>query len=218
MGVDVLDPATVPAISLSAGGGESLSRLRVGVARAYFFDELDAEVSRAIEAALAALSRAGVRLRDVRTPVDGSTMARVFDPIVVTEIHQTYERDWRERPQLFSSAFAEFFKAPLPTALELAASYRQRRRFQVEMTRVFDEVDVLIMPTVPIVAPPIAGPISGNLLLRNTVPFNAARTPALSLPCGPPDRLPVGLQLVTRPFEDARLLRIGTLMEPHLHR
>jgi len=218
MGIDALDPATVPAISLSGGGSESLSGLRVGVARAYFFDELDAEVSPAIEAALAALSRAGARLRDVRTPVDGATMARVFDPIVVAEIHQTYERDWRERPQLFSSAFAEFFKAPLPTALELAASYRERRRFQVEMTRVFDELDVLIMPTVPIVAPPIAGPISGNLLLRNTVPFNAARTPALSLPCGPPDRLPVGLQLVTRPFEDARLLRIGTLMEPHLHR
>ena len=84
------------------------------------------------------------------------------------------------------------------------------------MTRLFDEVDVLIMPTVPTVAPPIAGPIDGNLLLRNTVLFNAARTPALSVPCGPPDRLPVGLQLVARPFGDARLLRIAALVERHL--
>ena len=165
---------------------------------------------------LAGLTKAGAHLRDVRTPVDGTTMARVFDPIVVAEIHQTYERDWRERPQAFSSAFAEFFKAPLPTALELAAAYRQRRVFQVEMTRVFDEVDVLILPTVPTVAPPIAGPIDGSLLLRNTVLFNAARTPALSLPCGPPGRLPVGLQLVARPFGDARLLQIAGLVERHL--
>jgi Asp-tRNA(Asn)/Glu-tRNA(Gln) amidotransferase A subunit family amidase len=38
----------------------------------------------------------------------------------------------------------------------------------------------------------------------------------LSLPCGPPDRLPVGLQLVAPPFEDARLLQIGALVERHL--
>jgi aspartyl-tRNA(Asn)/glutamyl-tRNA(Gln) amidotransferase subunit A len=216
IGVDALDASTVPPVTLSGRSGMSLSGVRVGVARAYFFDGLDTDVTRAMEAVLARLSRSGAGVRDVGTPVDHTTMARVFDPIVVAEIRQTYERDWRERPQAFSGAFADVFKAPLPTTLELAAAYRQRRSFQVEMTRLFDEVDVLIMPTVATVAPPLAGPIDGNLLLRNTVPFNAARTPALSLPCGPPDRLPAGLQLVARPFDDAGLLRIGALMEPHL--
>ncbi len=216
MGVDARDPSTVPPLSLTDGGFASLSGLRVGVARVYFFEGLDADVTRAMDAVLTRLGRASASLRDVRAPVDKETMARVFDPIAVAEIHQTYERDWRERPQAFSTAFAEFFKAPLPTALELAAAYRQRRAFEVEMSRVFDEVDVLLMPTVPTVAPPIAGPIDGNLLLRNTVPFNAARTPALSVPCGPPDRLPVGLQLVARRFGDARLLQIGALVERHL--
>ena len=110
------------------------------MARPYFFDNLDSEVAHAIEGVLTGLAKAGSHVRDVRTPVDGTTMARVFDPIVVAEIHQTYERDWRERPQAFSSAFAEVFKAPLPAALELAAAYRQRLGFQMEMTRVFDEV------------------------------------------------------------------------------
>ena len=218
MGLDTLDAETVPPVSLTDGGVASLAGLRVGVARDYFFDHLDSDVARAVDGALTGLARAGARLRDVRTPVDGTTMGRVFDPIVVAEIHQTYERDWQERPQAFSTAFAEFFKAPLPAAIELATAYRERRRFQVQMTGVFGEVDVLMMPTVPNVAPPIAGPIDGNLLLRNTVPFNAARTPALSLPCGPPGRLPVGLQLVARPFGDARLLQIAALVERHLGR
>jgi aspartyl-tRNA(Asn)/glutamyl-tRNA(Gln) amidotransferase subunit A len=77
------------------------------------------------------------------------------------------------------------------------------------MARVFDEVDLLAMPTVPTTAPRIDGPVDGRRILRNTWPFNAARLPALSIPCGPPDKLPVGLQIVGRAFEDERVLGAG---------
>lgn len=217
MGLDDRDAGTVPAIPVDERPVESLRGIRIGTPRAFFFDDLDRDVGRALDAALSRASRAGAIVRDIALPVDKSTMGRVFDPIVVAEIHQTYERDWQERPDQFSPAFAEFFKAPLPTALELAAAYRERQRFQVDLGRVFEAVDVLAMPTVPIVAPPIAGPIDGGLILRNTWPFNASRQPALSLPCGPADRLPVGLQLVGRTFDDARLLGIGALIEAALN-
>lgn len=216
MGADGRDAGSVPAIPLDAGPDASVRGVRLGTPRAYFFDALDGDVGRAMEGTLSRLSRAGATVREVALPVDETTMSRVFDPIVIAEIHQTYERDWRERPGQFSAAFAAFFKAPLPTTLELAAAYRQRQRFQVDLGRVFDQVDVLAMPTVPIVAPPIAGPIDGNLILRNTWPFNASRQPALSLPCGPEDRLPVGLQLVGRTFDDGRLLRVAGLIEAAL--
>jgi aspartyl-tRNA(Asn)/glutamyl-tRNA(Gln) amidotransferase subunit A len=216
MGVDPADPSTVPALPLSATQGATLRGARIGVPRAFFFEQLDPVVGRVIESTLSRLSRAGAVLRDVAAPVDPSTMARVFDPIVVAEIQQTYERAWRERPTLFSEAFARVFKAPLPTGLELAAAHRERRRFQVEFSRLFDDVDVLALPTVPMVAPPIAGPLDGSLILRNTWPFNAAHLPALSLPCGPPEGLPVGLQLAARPFDDGRLLAIGMAIEQAL--
>jgi aspartyl-tRNA(Asn)/glutamyl-tRNA(Gln) amidotransferase subunit A len=216
IGLDDRDASTVPAIPVEAPAPGSLRGLRIGTPRSFFFDGLDREIGRAMEAALSRASGAGAVVRDIALPVDKSTMSRVFDPIAVAEIHQTYERDWRERPGQFSDAFAEFFKAPLPSALELAAAYRERQRFQVDMSRVFEDVDVLAMPTVPVVAPPIAGPIYGELILRNTWPFNASRQPALTLPCGPADRLPVGLQLVGRTFDDARLLRIGVLIEAAL--
>ena len=66
------------------------------------------------------------------------------------------------------------------------------------------------MPTVPMVAPPIDGPIDGMRILRNTWPFNAARTPAISVPCGSGDHgLPVGLQIVARPHDDAALFAVA---------
>jgi aspartyl-tRNA(Asn)/glutamyl-tRNA(Gln) amidotransferase subunit A len=64
------------------------------------------------------------------------------------------------------------------------------------------------------VAPPIAGPIDGMRLLRNTWAFNAARVPAVSVPCGTGEGgLPVGLQLVGRMLGDAALLRVAALVD-----
>jgi aspartyl-tRNA(Asn)/glutamyl-tRNA(Gln) amidotransferase subunit A len=76
------------------------------------------------------------------------------------------------------------------------------------VARACADVDVVLTPTVPITAPPIEGPIDGLLILRNTWPFNAARTPAISVPCGVDAAgLPVGLQLAGRPGDDAAVLR-----------
>jgi Asp-tRNA(Asn)/Glu-tRNA(Gln) amidotransferase A subunit family amidase len=80
--------------------------------------------------------------------------------------------------------------------------------YQSAVRRLFENVDVVVTPTLPITAPPIDGPIDGALILRNTWPFNAARTPAISLPCGVDAQgLPIGLQLVAAPFAEATLFR-----------
>jgi aspartyl-tRNA(Asn)/glutamyl-tRNA(Gln) amidotransferase subunit A len=212
-GLDPRDASSVPAPAFDNVVARNVRGVRIGVPRGFFFDDLDPVVAAAVREALMRLARAGAEVRNLSLPLDGTTMARVFDPIVIAEIRQTYDRDWRERPQLFSPAFAEVFKAPVPSGLELAAAHRARRAFQVEMVRAFDEVDVLALPTVPIVAPRIDGPIDGALILRNTWPFNASHLPALTLPCGPPDVLPVGLQLVGRPFGDAQLIAVGAGIE-----
>ena len=138
-------------------------------------------------------------------------MARVFDPIVVAEIHEHLAEDWRKRPEAFSASFAGFFKAPLPGALELVAATRALTAYQSAVRRVFDTVDVVLTPTVAITAPPIDGPIDGALILRNTWPFNAARTPAISIPCGfDAQGLPIGLQLVAAPYDETTLFRAAS--------
>jgi aspartyl-tRNA(Asn)/glutamyl-tRNA(Gln) amidotransferase subunit A len=62
--------------------------------------------------------------------------------------------------------------------------------------------------------PAIEGPIPGALILRNTWPFNAARTPAISIPCGlDAHGLPIGLQMVGAPFAEDTVLRAAHEIE-----
>jgi aspartyl-tRNA(Asn)/glutamyl-tRNA(Gln) amidotransferase subunit A len=205
------DLSTTPALATLPDA--RLRGLRIGIPRTYFLDRLDDDVSRALARALSRCGEAGALVRDVTVPVDDATVARVFDPIVVAEIRATYDEAWRNRPDAFSRDFAGVFEEPLPSPQELAAARRALRQFQAEMARVFDEVDLLVMPTVPTTAPRIDGAVDGMRILRNTWPFNAARLPALSIPCGPANELPVGFQLVGRAFDDARMLRVGSAIE-----
>ena len=82
------------------------------------------------------------------------------------------------------------------------------KEYQAAVDKLFDHVDVIITPTVPITAPPIAGFIDGMKILRNTWPFNAAGTPAISIPRHT-SGLPVGLQLIARRGNDDLLLQVA---------
>jgi aspartyl-tRNA(Asn)/glutamyl-tRNA(Gln) amidotransferase subunit A len=84
-----------------------------------------------------------------------------------------------------------------------------RRDFQ----QAFEQVDILAAPTSPTVAFPIGekadDPLAMYLADVCTLPISLAGVPGLTIPCGFSDGLPVGLQLVGRPFDEATLLRVG---------
>lgn len=216
VGYDPADPTTVqtPYSVVISPPSSVATRFRVGVARNYFFDDLAPDVAGAVEEAIQLFRRTQSEVRDVTFPIDAKTVSRVFDPIVVAEIHERYGGDWKRRPQMFSKAFASFFQARVPSGLALAAAHRALLEFQQRVRALFEQVDVILTPTVPITAPRIDGPINGALILRNTWPFNAARTPAISVLCGF-DRagLPIGLQLIAAPFDEDTLFRTAPVIE-----
>ncbi len=188
----------------------SSAPIRVGVARNYFFDNLDPAVAAGVRSALDRLRATGANVEDIAFPVDAGTMARVFDPIVAFEIWGRYGPDWRLTPGLFSPSFSGFFATERPTVSEYESAGAQLKDYQQAVDRLFDRVDVIVTPTVAVTAPPIAGPIDGTRILRNTWPMNAAGTPAISLPCGTDAAgLPIGLQLMARREDDDKLLRIA---------
>jgi aspartyl-tRNA(Asn)/glutamyl-tRNA(Gln) amidotransferase subunit A len=98
---------------------------------------------------------------------------------------------------------------------------RARRRIRDGLLDVLGGVDALLMPAVPVVAPVAgqwvqAGPVMAppqRFMVRNTFLFNHTGLPAISVPCGTSDELPVGLQIAGRPWEEGTVLRIAGAVE-----
>ena len=92
-----------------------------------------------------------------------------------------------------------------------------RTLIREDFARVFQEVDALVTPTSPVVAFPqgekIGDPVQMYLIDVCTLPVNIAGLPAISVPCGFAQGLPVGLQLIGPPLAEATLLRIGHAYE-----
>ena len=183
------------------------NQIRVGVARNFFFDAIESPVSQAVEAAMVSMkTRANVA--DIVFPINEKTMSTIFDPIVVFEIWGRFGADWRTNPGSFSKAFSGFFSIERPSVVEYESALAALKEYQAAVDKLFDSVDVIVTPTVAMTAPTITGPIDGMKILRNTWPFNAAGTPAISIPVAKTG-LPVGLQLVARRGEDDKLLQIA---------
>jgi aspartyl-tRNA(Asn)/glutamyl-tRNA(Gln) amidotransferase subunit A len=104
-----------------------------------------------------------------------------------------------------------------------STEYILARRTQQELRRYFDmffaEYDVLLLPTTATVAAPIEGLDSAAYaprLTRFTAPFNLTGLPALSVPCGRVDGLPVGLQIAGAPWQETKVLQAGHAFESAL--
>jgi aspartyl-tRNA(Asn)/glutamyl-tRNA(Gln) amidotransferase subunit A len=135
------------------------------------------------------------------------------------EVHHDLWRD--HRAAYGSNVAAKVERAMQTTDAAVAAAERARADYRERMAALLERVDVLVTPTLAVVAPP-AG--VGDLalreqLLRFTYPFNAIGAPALALPCGPAEEgLPASVQLVGRPGTDALVLAIGRTLEGSLAR
>ena len=102
------------------------------------------------------------------------------------------------------------------TSADYIAATRHRHELQEKLARVMSDVDLLILPSTPGPAPLIKDVGSYGLfeIPNFTMPFNVAGTPALSLCNGySVGGLPLSLQIIGRPFEDATVLRAGHAYE-----
>jgi aspartyl-tRNA(Asn)/glutamyl-tRNA(Gln) amidotransferase subunit A len=103
------------------------------------------------------------------------------------------------------------------TSTEYSLARRMQTLLRCQFTEFFYEFDLLLTPTTPITAP-VRGSADAveraRLLTRFTAPFNLTGLPALSIPCGwNATKMPIGLQLVGRPWSEGRLIRAGDCYE-----
>jgi aspartyl-tRNA(Asn)/glutamyl-tRNA(Gln) amidotransferase subunit A len=217
-GPDRDDPASaaVPVPDSLEGLDDGVRGLRVGLPRGYFFEQADAEVLAAVEGAVEVLRAEGAAVREIAI-ADLDLLSTVFAVIFVVEAAAYHQRWLRERPHDYGDDVRQrLLPGMLYPATEYVNAQRARRRILESFLAALTEVDLLVMPTVPMAAPPIPGPpvATPNPLTRYTFAFDVTGLPALTVPCGfTAAGLPIGLQIAGRPFDEATVLRVGRAYE-----
>jgi aspartyl-tRNA(Asn)/glutamyl-tRNA(Gln) amidotransferase subunit A len=219
-GYDPADPTTsvLPVPDYGAALTGDVKGLRVGLLRAHFTDVAAPEVRTAVEAAAKQLERAGAVVDEVN--LTQVAHAGTASAAIVASEALAYHAAWmRSRPQDYQPDVRERLRIG---AFVSGAHYVRAQQVRALVAREVDEAlarrDVLLAPATPLAAPVLGerettlgdGPSDVRAaLLRCTRPFNFSGHPACAAPCGfTAGGLPIGLQLVGRPFDEATVLRI----------
>ena len=145
-------------------------------------------------------------------------------PIAVAEAATFHQRSFRDKMALYGDEVRVLLETG---ELTLATTYinalRVRLAWKLQLKETMREVDVIVTPTLPNTAMRVGQTISkiGSreesvfaVSARFCAPFNMVGLPAVSIPCGfAPDGLPIGLQIVGKPFDEEMILRLAHAFE-----
>lgn len=218
-GYDPLDihSVDVPVSDYVGGLGENTKTLRIGIPRAHFYDDLDAEVREAVDQAIAVIGTLVAEISDVHLdlPTDRTVQA--------AESYAHHCENIARTPELYQPETL----GRIRSGSEISAAEYIQRRYELDHERrrvqaIFTNVDLLLTPTTPIPAPaitelkkdPAALRPAELILLRNTRPFNVWGLPAISVPCGfAKSGLPIGLQIAGLRWREDLVLRLAYAYE-----
>lgn len=213
-GYDAIDPwSRKGPVSLGAGRGE-LDRIRIGVPRAYFFEELDGGVEARIEDSLRALRDLRFTVREIR--LDGAREAyECYGRLVATEalaVH--WKRFVDEGAPMGADIRTRLEVGTRVSGRECAAMRFHLAAWRRAVERVLsDDVDVIATPVATSPPPYISAaeePQATALLTRMTRPWSLAQMPSMSLPCGfTSEELPVGVQLTAPAWREGLLVSVA---------
>lgn len=192
--------------------------IRVGIPRQFFFDKCHAGVLQTTQAAMRVLETNAVAAIDVDIPcMDEAPDAQAV--IISAEALAVHEATLASQPELYGADVRSRLEQSRDIrAAEYVRAMRFRQQFRTALAPLFDEVDVILTPTTPVLATDVGQtkahigaqevPVRGYLT-RYTNPWNLSGLPAISIPCGLHGGLPVGLQLVGPAFGERKLLAIA---------
>jgi aspartyl-tRNA(Asn)/glutamyl-tRNA(Gln) amidotransferase subunit A len=231
-GYDPLDPASkdVPVPNYSGELQAGIKGLRIGVPASFFFDDLASGVGEAVRSAIDTLRAGGgatIVEIDLREAADRLEAVRV---ILLSDAAAYHRERLETQPEKFGAdVLARLNAGRACSSIDYALARQARRQWQQRLRQVFTLVDVIVTPTTPAPAARIdaaEGVPQAGRLTRNTGVFNLAGAPAISVPCGfvlaDGSRLPIGMQIVGRWWDEATVLRVAHTYEQatewHTHR
>ncbi|MCG7277869.1 amidase [Corynebacterium imitans] len=223
-GFDHRDPTCVdiPVGDYLSGLDDGVKGLVIGVEEDYFFRDVDSPIEKIIRDTIEDFVAAGAKLKTVKIP----TLAHSEWAEYVTSLSEAsaiHHENLQNRPDDFGDDIRFLFElGELFSAVDYLQAQQIRRKIKAEFSAALNEVDVIIAPTLPVMAPDIGSStarLNGNDVdlvdnfIRFTGPSNLTGLPALSVPAGVVDGLPVGLQVIGRAFDEAKVLRVGAQVE-----
>ena len=206
----------------------SVHQLKLGMLAQYFCELLDDDVRRAFGAAIRALREQGATVVDVDIP-HASVIAPIYLHIVLGDAAAYHADTLDTMPDRYTpNVRLRLEMARYVMAEDYVRALDGRRVLRHEVDAALSSVDALVLPTLPIVAPPIGAstvqigeqqePVR-NLMLRLTQLFNLTGHPAITMPCGTSaSGLSCGLQLVGLSGQTDRLMDIAAGIEHVLSR
>ncbi len=212
-----INSAGVAASDFISALREGTKTLRVGIPRAYFYDDLDDEVGAAVDKALGAMKTLVAKIREVQIEIPTDRVVQNAESYAIHAENIVRTPELYQPETLRRIRFGENI-----SATEYIRSRQELERERRRAHEFFADVDLLVTPTTPIPAPAIADLKKDPealrpaelVLLRNTRPFNVWGLPAISVPCGfTRSGLPIGLQIAGPRWREDLVLRLAQAYE-----
>jgi len=214
------DPVTMPPAPMPVSG------LRLAVAREYFCDILDVDVRARFEASLDRLRTAGVRVDEIEIH-HAADIVPIYFHISFADAATYHAATLATMGDRYTESVRSRLEAGLYIqAQDYVRALAGREVLRREVDAALAQHDALLLPTMPIAAPPIGAttvmvagseqPVRG-MMLRLTQLFNVTGHPALAVPCGTTSAgLPCSVQLVGCRMQTDALLRVALACEPYI--
>jgi aspartyl-tRNA(Asn)/glutamyl-tRNA(Gln) amidotransferase subunit A len=203
---------------------QTLGEIRVGLPENFYFDTAAPEVKASVQKAAASAERLGAQVIPVRVP-DIEALNTAGLVILLSEATAVHQSNLHRRDDFGADLLALLDQGSLVPAADYINAQRIRKMLLSEFQALFRTIDCLFTPATPITAPRIgqteivldgATHDTRMLTTRFVRGFNVLGFPALSIPCGSSSEgLPIGLQMIARPFEENLLLTLGERLALH---
>ncbi|HEY3846820.1 MAG TPA: amidase [Acetobacteraceae bacterium] len=210
--------ADVPVADYRAGLARGVGGLRIGVPRAFFAAAPAAmpEVVAGIDRTAALLREAGATVEDVALP-DYALFSAAGRVIMMAEAFAIHQADMQTRLMDYGEITANrFVLGAAITAADYINALRARRELTDAVNGALGRYDALLTASALNTAPHFDAPVDSlsSASPMQTIPFNVTGHPAISVPVGlAPNGLPISVQIVGRPFDEAMVFRIGRAIE-----
>ncbi len=220
--------------------GKDIKGIKVGIPKEYFIDGMDRAVEETVKEAIAKLESLGALTIEITLPHTDYAVATYY--IIATSeassnlarydgVKYGYRKEGKDLFDMYVKTRSEGFGQEVKRRIMLGtyalssgyydAYYKKAQQVRTlirnDFDKAFGQVDVILTPTSPTTAfkigEKVSDPIQMYLSDIFTISVNLAGVPAISLPCGFVDGMPVGMQIIGRPFDESLILQVAYAYE-----